>query len=365
MVHFVVAIGADSVDSAVRRVAANTRNGGLRANPLFEACNRDPGYESITRGFVDTARLIALAKNLAGPFVPGFRERLDDLGVGNLQSIVFQSGFSGKESRASYAFNLTGERKGLAAIVKREPFKIVDLPPLPPDTSRFSALRIDPAAVYDSGITALEMLLAHEFEFLGVVEEEAKRPAEKIRLRREYLKREADRRLGVNIAENLLPHLGDKFVIHNSPSEGFSTLGTVVCISVKDAVKLKVVLDRISKNLEKMIGPVKMRKKQLCGVEVCELYSQAFVFGAFTPTYAIAGEWLVFALHPQPVQGFVMRLKGELPTWKPDTETVARLAKLPADGLRFTILRSPRNGPKPVQYRSAGHQQPRGNFQSK
>ena len=80
---------------------------------------------------------------------------------------------------------------------------------MPPDVSRFSALRVDPAAVYDAGIAGLEAILIDES--FGP-EEDAKSAAEKIRLRKDYLKREADKFLGVNVTEELLPVLGDKVV---------------------------------------------------------------------------------------------------------------------------------------------------------
>ena len=69
-------------------------------------------FESITRGFVDTGKMVGLAKSLAGPFVPGLKERLDGTGVSGLKAVVFTSGFDGKESRASYEFDAPGERKG-------------------------------------------------------------------------------------------------------------------------------------------------------------------------------------------------------------------------------------------------------------
>src|SRR5262249_8300036 len=61
-----------------------------------------------------------------------------------------------------------------------------------------------------------------------------------------------------------------------------------------------------------------------------------------TPTYAVVGDWLVIAGHPQPVQGFILRSKGELPGWKPDSGTAARLAKMPADvvGIQYCDPRS-------------------------
>jgi hypothetical protein len=331
--HFVLYVGTTKLETTVDGVAANARKGGITEHPLFQQCMKNPGYESVTRGFVDTGRLISLVKMLAGPFVPGLGQRIDDLGFGNLKSIVFNSGFEGKESRATYEFNLPGERKGLAKILKPQPLGLKDLPPLPPDMTRFSALRIDPTATYDAAISVLETLQRNTP--FGT-EDDAKSSAEKIRLRREYLMKEVDALAGVSIKNALLPHLGDKLVIFNSPTEGLSVLGTVVCISLKDPAKFKAATDRIHRGLETRVGaPVKVRKKMLCGVEIRELYCREFYI--VTPTYAIVGDWLVLSLHPQPVQGFVLRAKGELPAWKPDTATAARLAKLPADacGLQY------------------------------
>ena len=87
-------------------------------------------------------------------------------------------------------------------------------------------------------------------------------------------------------------------------------------------------------------GQAKVRKKVYRGVEMREFYGRGF--GVLTPTYAVVGDWLVFAGHPQPVQGFILRSKGELPGWQPDPATAARIAKLPADmvGLQYCDPRS-------------------------
>ena len=338
--HFVICVGNAKAKEVVEGVMANARAGGLTGHPLFQKCAQNPGYESVARGFIDTARLIAMAKTLAGPFVPGLAPRLDDLGLGNLQSIVFNSGFNGKESRGTYEFELPGKRKGLTKIVKGTPIGLKDLPPLPPDMTRFSALRIEPTAAYDAAIIAIESLLSSvqlgpedDGQEIGV--------ADKIRLRREFLRSQVDRMLGIKLENSLLPQLGDKFVMYNSPSEGISALGTVFCLSLKDPATFKVAMDRIHRGVEGSGGiPVRVRKKILCGIEIREFYSKSFLF--LTPTYTIVGDWLVFSLHPQPVQGFVLRSSGELPVWKPDASTAARMAKLPADacGLQYCDPRS-------------------------
>ncbi|HEV3437909.1 MAG TPA: hypothetical protein VG122_11145 [Gemmata sp.] len=325
--HFVFYAGTMKPEAVVGELTANAAKGGVTGHPLYQRCSKNPGYESIARGFVDTARVVSVAKSLAGPFVPGLAQRLDDLGFGNLKAIVFNSGFDGKESRATYDFDLPGERKGLAKIIKQTPLTLKDLPPLPPDVSRFSALRVDPTATYEAGIMAIEAFAINES--FGP-EEDAKTAADKIRLRREYLAKEIDKGVGVNIKDDVVPYLGDKVVVFQSPTEGLSAFGTVICVSLKDPAKIKTVADRIQRGLETLISaPVKVRKKIFHGVELRELYSRGF--GIVTPTYAIVGDWLVVALQPQGVQGFILRTQGEIPSWKPDAATTARLAKLPTD----------------------------------
>jgi hypothetical protein len=260
-------------------------------------------------------------------------QRLDDLGFGNLKAVVFNSGFDGKESRATYEFDLPGERKGLAKVLKQTPFELKDLPPLPPDVSRFSALRVDAAATYDAAIMALEVVMYNDT--FGV-EQMGKPVAENLRLRREYVAKLYDKTFGVNVKEDIVPYLGDKVVVFQSPTEGLSVFGTVICVSIKDKAKIQAAADRVQLGLDTLIGaPIKVRKKTLHGIEIRELYSRGF--GILTPAYAIVGDWLVVSIQPQGLQGLILRTKGELPSWKPDSETSARLAKISSDacGIQF------------------------------
>lgn len=336
--HFMVYVGTMKLEAILTEMTANVAKGGVTAHPLFNRCAKNPGYESITRGFVDAEKIVKVAKTLAGPFVPGLSQRLDDLGFGNLKAIVFNSGFDGKESRASYDFDLPGERKGLARVLKQQPLTLQDLPPMPPDVSRFSALRIDPDAVYESAIFALEALqLGEQFDS----EEKAKTPAEKLRLRRDAVAKEYDKLLGISIKEELLPYLGDKVVMFQSPTEGLTVFGTVVCVSLKEPARVQALSDRAHRSLERIFGgTIKVRKKTMKGVEIRELYSKDF--GFLTPCYAIVGDWLVVSVHPQCIQGLILRTKGDLPSWKPDAATLARLKTMPSDGcgLQFCDPRS-------------------------
>ncbi len=332
--HFVFYIGSVPVEDAIKSTQANSAKGGITGNPLYQRAGKLGNFESIARGYIDANSVVGLAKRLVGPFVPGLSQRVDAIGIGNLKAVVFSSGFDGRESRAIYEFDLPGERKGLAKMLKREPLTLADLPPMPPDVSRFSALRVDPEAVYDASLSLAEAL-AYEQEF--GVEVDGKDLDDVMRLRKAYLERELTKLSGVDFRQDLLPYLGDKIVMFQSPTEGLSLFGTVVCISVKDPGKIRTAADRIQRGLQTLVGggPMKVRSKQFLGEEIREVYGRDL--NVLTPTYTVSGDWLVIAVHPQPVQGFILRQKGKLAAWKPDAETAARMAKMPKDpvGIQF------------------------------
>lgn len=333
--HFVLYAGTAPIEDVIKGMKANAAAGGVTGHPLFQRCLKTGNFEAVTRGFVDTGAVVTMAKRLAGPFVPGLSQRIDEVGLGNLKAIVFSSGFHGRESRALWEFDLPGERKGLAKVLKRKPLTLNDLPPMPPDVSRFAALRIDPEAAYDAGLSVLEAFALTQGQNFGV-EDEAKSPAEAIKLRKAYLERELYKAAGLNIREDLLPHLGDRVCLYQSPAEGLSIFGTVLCISVKDAAKVRSAADRLQRGIEPLLGGLaKTRKKTLRGEVLREIYTRNSTF--LTPTYAVVGDWLVIAVQPQPVQGFILRSKGELTSWRPDPKTAARLASMPTDpiGIQF------------------------------
>lgn len=333
--HFVFYAGSAPIESVVEGMRENVANGGVTKHPLYQRTLKTGEFEAVARGFVDTGAVVGLAKRLAGPFVPGLSEKVDAIGLGNLKAVVFTSGFKGKESRALYEFDLPGERQGLARILKPAPVTLADLPPLPPDVSRFSLLRVDLGAAYDAGLTFIDVMASGES--FGV-EDQGKTPAEVSRLRKQYLERQLNKVAGQNVRDDLLPTLGDKVVVFQTPTEGLSVFGTVVCVSLKDSERAKVAIERLQRAIETAAGgPVKVRKRVLKGVEVREIYTREF--GVLTPTYAVIGDWLVIAGHPQPVQGLVLRHAGQLARWKPDPDTAARLAKMPADAVGIQYCR--------------------------
>src|SRR5262249_8811791 len=117
--------------------------------------------------------------------------------------------------------------------------------------------------------------------------------------------------------------------------------GQTLLIKVKDAQKVKTSLDQAVKSLVLQSGnAMSIKKKVYRGMDVREIHvrQQGFIF---VPTYAVCKDWLVVGFYPQSVQGFVLRSRGELPTWKPDAALQASLARLPKEFV-FVSVTDPR-----------------------
>lgn len=326
--HVVVYAGTADPATVVRDLRANAKAGGVTGHPLFQRCLKTGDFESVARGFVNVRPVVSLAVTLAGPFLDQLGPTLDATGASNLDAVVFSSGFKGRESRGLYEIDLKGERKGFARVLKTNPVTPADLPPLPPDVSRFSLLRVDYAAAYDAVLTLGEKLVPDQ-------------GGGDAKNRRKELERELTKMFGVDAPEELLPYLGDKFCVYQSPTEGLSVFGTVVCVSVKDAAKVRAAADQITRSLEHVAGGrTKVRKRLSAGIDTREIYNREF--GVVTPTYAVIGDWFVVGATPQCVQGFALRHAGRLPRWAPDAETAARLGQMPSDsvGLQYCTPKS-------------------------
>jgi hypothetical protein len=244
---------------------------------------------------------------------------LDDLGLNSLKSITLFSGFEGDAERGLVEMELSGPRKGLLGLVKGKPFKLGDVPPLPPDVTAWTMTNLDTGDLYDVGLAAVE----------GVVRIVAPDELPKVK----GFVKEANQALGIDLRKDLLGSLGNQFVQYNSPSEGPLTLGQTFLFKVKDADKLEEALEQAIKGLAKAAGAdVSIKKRTYRDVLVREVRVKQQGF-FFQPTYAIHKGWLVVSFFPQPVHGYILRATGELPAWKPSARTKKSLEQLPQEFL--------------------------------
>jgi hypothetical protein len=308
--HAVVYLGTDSPESVIKDMHDGKPQ--LTSNPLFRRVADFKKFETAARAFVDARSLVKLA---------GKDERvaklLDELGLNGMGPLVLYTGFDGEASRSLTEWELPGPRKGLLRLLGTKPFRLEDVPPLPPDVVSWSMTNLDAAAFYDVGLKAIEQVvaLASPDEVAGVKGFGAM----------------AKSALGVDLRADLLGSLGDKLVLYTAPSEGPFTLGQVVMLKVKDGKKLQVSLDQAVKALLKLAGGNgSLKKRTYHGVEVREVHVRQPGF-IFLPTYAVHDGWLVVAFYPQPVHGFIARSSGGLERWQPDSRTRAHLDQLPKE----------------------------------
>jgi hypothetical protein len=225
--------------------------------------------------------------------------------------------------RGLMELEMQGPRKGILRLLDAKPFKLTDLPALPPDAPSWSMTHVDLKVVYDESVAAAESLV------------KALAPDDLPKWK-ELLK-ELDEGLGINLRKDLLGSLGEEFVQYSSPSEGVMFLGQTYLIRVKDPAKLQEAIDQAVKGLAKKVGiDIAQKKRTYHGVELREFHIRVPGF-PFVPSYTIHKGWLAVSFFPQQVQGYVLRSNGELPAWKPEESTRDALAKLPAEFISVSV----------------------------
>ncbi|HVS35267.1 MAG TPA: hypothetical protein VMS17_06765 [Gemmataceae bacterium] len=307
----VLALGSDKPEEMLKRM--HQPGPRLDGNPLFQRVKSFDKFETSARAFVDVAAMSKLAASRGKEF----DKLIKDLGLDGLKSLVFYSGFDGDSERGLVEWDMPGPRKGLLTLLNGKPFTLADLPPLPPDVISWSMTNFDPAAFYDTA-------------YLGAEDAFAIAAPDQVANVKGFAKAANDA-LGVDLRHDLIDSLGDKVVFYNSPSEGPLSLGQTVMFRVKDAKKLQDALDQAVKGLGKVSGAeVTLKRKMYHGVEMREVHVQQQGF-IFVPSYVIYKDWLVIALYPQQVQGYILRAKGDMTAWKPSQRVQKSLSALPKE----------------------------------
>ncbi len=316
--HAVVVVTTGKPEAAVKRMLA-AKGPRLTENAMYKKLTAFKEFETAARGYLDVESLA----EMAGLFGKEAKQTVEALGLDGLKGVTILSGYEGEAERGLTEIHYKGERKGLLGLLTGKPFKLADVPALPSDTISWSMTTFDAGAAYDALLKAVETV-AGIFAADALVQ-----VRETIKL--------IDQTLGINVRKDLLGSLGDRVVQYTSPAEGVFTLSQTIAIKVKDPSKLMESLDQAAKGLAGVANvKLAVKKKKYRGVDLREVRvnEQGFFF---LPTYAVVDGWLVVSFYPQPVQGFILRTKGELPVWKPD-ETIERsLDKLPREFLSVSV----------------------------
>ncbi len=315
--HAIVTVGTDHPEAVIKRMTGQEPR--LTENPLFKKVQGFDQFETGARAFVDVAAFVKLAKS-RGKEVS---KLITDLGLDGLKSWTFHSGFDGEVERSLSELHIPGPRRGVLRMVSGKPFKLSDLPLVPPDAGSWSATNFDAGILYDAGLQAVEGLAAlFSADALLTIKETLK---------------QVDLALGINLRNDLLGALGDQFMQYSSPTDGPLVFGQTFLFKVKDAKKLQGALEQSIKALAQLAGGrVSIKKTTYRGVTLNSVYVRQQGF-PFVPTYTIHKDWLVLSYFPQAVQGYILRSSGALPAWKPDEHVLAALEKLPKEYVSISV----------------------------
>jgi hypothetical protein len=316
--HFVIVFGNVKPELAAAYVQPG--GDGITKHPLYKQLQEFKDFPTVTRGFVDAAAIGSMSRKLMKAFAPRTLPALEATGLFGVKGVRFYEGFDGEFSRGVVELDIPGPRKGLTRIFGRDPITVKDLPPLPSDAARWIAVRMDLKTVAD--------MLGLPFAAGGLDQKDLD-PEEALPMQREQVRKTIDDALGFKL-DDLFNALGDKVVSYSTPSDGWFSIGQVIAVSVKDEKAVRKYMDLLLRKVETESNQsVRTRKRNFHGVEIREMAIKER--SPVTPSFAVVEGWLVMAFQPQPVQGFILRAKGELPTWKPDPRTEATLAKIPQD----------------------------------
>lgn len=326
--HLVFTIGAEATRRAL--AAAGGQSPDITQARLWRL-EQEPAPENVAvyaRFWIDVEQVLRswgetrLPRDPAHPdfVMPTVKDYAALWGLDSVREIVVRQGFQGKACWSETKLVQAGPRQGLLALWNGPAFSLNDLPPLPERTSSFYAASLDWTSVYDAGWKVARRAAAM---FQSPSQEELTQGWDQF-----------EDRLGFNVRDDLLASLGPVHVVYADPSNAFGGLGVGAAIQVRDAARLRRVVDRLAELIPNGPGAPRLMRSRKQDHELLSLGQQGV---PFWPTLCVADKWLVIGLTPQTVESFLLRGRGKLPTWKPDAETAAALQQLPQSLLSLTV----------------------------
>jgi hypothetical protein len=317
--------GADAVfmvgtdEPAAYAKLIDAKETGLAQNALYKQVASFKEFPVWGRGYLDIAALAKMGSEVS----PEVGRLIDDLGLKGIKSVTFVSGFDGAVERGIAEVDIPGPRKGLLALTSTKKITLADLPALPDDVTGFSASNFNMGKIYDTVIGVVE----------AVVRVAAPEQADNVKEGVNQI----EGLLGVKLGEDLFGQFDDTFVSYRSPAEGPLGLGAVYLFKVKDEQKLQAALSKLLGAIPNLpFVPVEVKKRNYHGVDVNIVTVNAP--GQINAlSFATHKGWLIVGSYPQGVYGYILRAKGELPTWKADAKLTQALAAFPKEFTSISI----------------------------
>ncbi len=313
--HLVLVLGVGAVDAAI--AVAEGKSPNFAATPQGKKLAAKPTFDRTGLFWLDFAALRGRFGDipLPSPQQPTITDVLKTLGLDKLNSVLAQSGYKGRSLWSTVDVDAPGSRKGLLGLADpATTMSLSDLPPLPVSHVGFFAQSLSLADAYDK---LLEV--ARNVANLGPPE-----ATEQL----DTLLEQMPELLGCDLRKDILAPLGTVQCMYSDSNQGLFGADYGLIVQMKDAAKLRATVKKLLERLADQV-PAEL----VSGVER-DKHGQKLITlqvggGSFNPTILIDDKWLCVGASSQTVEAFALRLKGELPVWKPDAETAEVLTAVP------------------------------------
>ncbi len=325
---FLLTIGTEPVANYIKSI--DDGKTGLAKNNTYKKLLDLGAFPTRSRAYVDVPSLVKLADNHsveAGRVV-------DELGLKGMGPVLSISGYDGLALRTLTEIETVGPRKGFASWMSEKKITLADLPPMPSDLTTFSAGNANAGQMYG---TFLDL-----GEKIGTIY--APDQVDNIKAAIKGF----EGLIGVDLRNDLFGSFDNFYVQYTSPSEGFLGMGGATLFKIKDEAKLKKAINSLIAVVPQIPGAGEsgFKRRNYRGAEILEFHINTpgnYNVMSFT-TYK---GYFAFANYPQPIQGFILRMDGVLPSWKADERLAKALGAFPKEftGVSFT---DPRPGVETV-----------------
>lgn len=309
----VIVVAAERSDEMVGSVL-DRRERNLLANPLYKEAAAFKDYETLSHGFVDFQPALREAAKTLG--FDDVQKTVAGLGLDGLRQMVWHTGVEGRHQRYTIDLAIPNPREGILRVFDGDALTAAEhLPALPPDQNQFHLFSLRPEDTF-------VVLRTAAYAIASAMDDE---PSKAILANDDSL-RAAAKKLGIDLQRDLFDCLGPRLLVYSSPSDGPLFTGAGVALQVRNAEKLQKVLAQLAELAAPPSGAQYRIVHRNCrGVDLVSLRAVAsngdasfMGISPVMPSYAIHKGWLVIALNPQTIDGFILRSASPAPLFSPD-----------------------------------------------
>lgn len=324
--HLVIAAGVRPSEQVLATVTGKTPD--ITANPLWTKLRSSDKYTVDSFAWVDLGSLMDQFGDIVLPPTPAgaalqVREFAALLGLHNIREFTGQSGYRGTATFSDTQLTTDGPLTGPMALLQQRILSLDELPPMPKNTSGFTAMTFDLSE-------AVETVIDTSLELLSHIDPDA-----------------ADRlKTGLNMAHaiagidprNFAAGLGDVWCVYADPTALPIPVGVspVTAVSVRDRASVSSLLQRLVAMTEQFSGDSRFSIQQSTR-DGRDFYSLRFEGFPFVPTIMLTDKWLASSITPGSMQSFAQRESGRLPVWSPSSDVQQAMKELHGEFTSVTV----------------------------